>query len=190
MSNNTGMVVITDLITLQQFFEHAVRNLSAELVGGPSNGVIDVFRPVSVGPEGIQEIAKLFENDVKPGQTVCTYQVAETPLRDNEAGLTVATFACTIMLMRKMGGAVQTPIVKLEARNDTWKKMLRLIGLIRLASEWYATEVTEIEGQDYEVIFNIYQDKLLPLGKISNANTQGWLIDIDVSIPVNGLMYV
>jgi hypothetical protein len=180
MSNNTGMVVITDLITLQDFFEHAVQTL----------GGVDIFRPVSVGPEGIQEIAKFFESEVKPGQLVCTYQVAETPLSDNGAGLTTATFACTLMLMKKMGGAVQTPTVKLAARDATWKKMLRLIGLIRQASEWYATEVTEVDGQDYEVIFNIYQDKLLPLGKIANANIQGWLIDIDVSIPVNGLMYV
>lgn len=180
MSNTTGMVVITDLVTLQKFFEQAVRTL----------GNVDIFRPVSVGPEGIQEISKLFETDVLPGKTVCTYQVAETPLRDNAAGLTTATFACTIMLMKKMGGGAQTPAVKLEARNETWKKMLRLIGLVRLASEWYASEVTEIEGQDYDVVFNIYQDKLLPLGKIANANIQGWLIDIDVTIPVNGLMYV
>lgn len=174
------MVVITDLVTLQEFFDHAVRTL----------GGVDIFRPVSVGPEGIQEVAKLFESEVKSGQLVCTYQVAETPLMDNAAGLTTATFACTIMLMKKMGGGAQTTSVKLDARNETWKKMLRLIGLIRLASEWYASEVTEIEGQDYEVVFRFYQDKLLPLGKVANANIQGWLIDIDVTIPVNGLMYV
>lgn len=180
MSNSTGMVVITDLITLQDFFEHAVKSL----------GGIDVFRPLSVGTDGIQEMAKLFESEIKSGQFVCTYQVSETPLFDNAAGLTTATFACTLMVLRKMGGTALLPAVKLEARNETWKKMLRLVGLIRLASEWYATEVSEIAGQDYEVVFNIFQDKILPLGKIANANTQGWLIDIDVTIPVNSLMYV
>lgn len=180
MATNTGMVVITDLVTLQQFFEHAVLTL----------GGVDIFQPLSVGPDGVQEMATLFEKNVLPGQVVCTYQIAETPLFDNAAGMTRATFACTVMLLRKMGGTVQTPSIKLEARNDTWKKMLRLIGLIRLASEWYASEVTEVEGEDYEVIFNIFQDRLLPVGKIANANVQGWLVDIDVSIPVNSLMYV
>ena len=179
MSNNTGMVVITDLITLQQFFEHAIRTL----------GGIDIFRPMSVGPEGVQEMANLFEKDVKEGDLVITFQVAETPLTDNAAGLTKGTFACTLMILKKMGSKAQQPAVKLEARNDTWKKMLKLIGLIRLASEWYASEVKEIDGEPYEVIFNIFQDKLLPLGKVVNGNTQGWLLDIDVSIPVNSLMY-
>ena len=180
MSNETGMVVITDLITLKKFFEHAVRSL----------GDVDLFRSISVGQDGIKEISKLFENDIKAGQLVCTHQVAETPLADNGSGLTTATFACTIMMVRKMGSGAQTPDVKLAARDETWKKMIRLVGLIRLAAEWYATEVTEIEGQDYEVIFNIYQDKILPLGSIANANTQGWLMDIDVTIPINPIMYV
>jgi len=180
MANETGMVVITDLITLQEFFEHAVRTLTA----------VDVFSALSVGPDGVQEMAKLFETEIKSGQTVCTYQVAETPLTDNSAGLTLVTFACTVMILKKMGGSALTAAVKMQARNETWKKMLRLIGLIRQASEWYASEVTEVEGKDYEVIFNIFQDRLLPVGKIANANVQGWLVDIDVSIPVNGLMYV
>lgn len=179
MSNETGMVVITDLITLQQFFEHAVRTL----------GGVDVFRPVSVGTEGVHEMATLFEKTIKQDQLVCVYQVAETPLFDNGAGLTKATFACTIMIMKKMGGIALTPAVKIDARNETWKKALRLIGLIRLASEWYASEVKEIEGEAYEVMFNVFQDRLLPVGKIANANVQGWLVDIDVSIPVNNLMY-
>lgn len=178
--SNTGMVVITDLITLKDFFEHAVRSL----------GGMDISRAVSPGPDGLQEMAKLFESEIKEDQFVCTYQVAETPLTDNAAGLTCATFACTIMIMKKMGAKASSPDVKLEARNQTWKKALRFIGLIRLASEWYASEVNEIDGQDYQVIFDIFQDKLLPVGKVANANLQGWLIDIDVTIPVNGLMYV
>ena len=180
MSTNTGMVVITDLITLKEFFQHAVRNLPG----------IDISRALSGGPDGLQEMAKLFESEVKPDQYICTYQVAETPLTDNAAGLTCATFACTVMIIKKMGSAAITPDIKLAARNETWKKMLRLVGLIRLASEWYPANVTEVDGQDYEVIFNIFQDKLLPVGKIANANVQGWLVDIDVTIPVNGLMYV
>lgn len=175
----TEMVVIQDLITLEAFFKHAVRTL----------GGIDIFRSLSVGNDGIQEMAKLFETEVKPGQMICTYQCSETPLTDNESGLTKATFACTVMILKKMGGSTLTPEVKLVGRNDTWKKMLRLIGLIRLASEWYASEMTEIDGEDYEVIFQIFQEKLLPVGKIANANVQGWLLDIDVSIPVNRLMY-
>ena len=180
MSTNTGMVVITDLITLKEFFEQVVRNLPG----------IDVSRTLSVGPEGIAEMGKLFETDVKANQTVCTFQVAETPLRDNGAGLTCATFACTVMIMKKMGAQAALPDIKLEARNETWKKMLKMVGLIRLAAEWYACEVNEVEGQDYQVIFEIFQDKILPVGKTVNANMQGWLIDIDVTIPVNGLMYV
>jgi hypothetical protein len=180
MSTNTGMVVIRDLVTLQAFFEQATTALRG----------IDIFSPLSVGNDGIQEMAALFEKNVKPNQIVCTYQVAETPLFDNASGLTVATFACTIMIVKKMGDRVLTPQVKLEARNETWLKMLRLIGLIRTAAEWYASEVTEVDGEAYEVMFDIFQDKILPLGKIANANTQGWLLDIDVSIPVNKLMYV
>ena len=178
--SNTGMVVITDLITMKEVYELVVRNL----------GGIDVSRTLSAGPDGLQEMAKLFENDVKQDQLVCTFQIAETPISDNGAGLTCATFACTVMIMKKMGAQAALPDIKLAARNETWKKMLRFVGLIRQASEWYASEVTEIEGQDYQVIFDIFQDKILPVGKIANANLQGWLIDIDVTIPVNGLMYV
>lgn len=174
------MVVITDLITLKEFFEHAVRSL----------GDINIQRTLSSGPDGLSEMAKLFENEVKPDQMVCTFQVAETPLRDNGAGLTCATFACTVMIMKKMGSQAALPDIKLEARNETWKKMLRFIGLVRQAAEWYATEVNEVAGEDYEVIFNIFQDKVLPVGKVANASLQGWLIDIDVTIPVNRLMYV
>jgi hypothetical protein len=176
----TEMVVIRDLVTLQDFFTHAVRTL----------GGIDVFQPISVGSDGVQELGHLFEQVIRPDQLICTYQVAETPIFDNSAGLTMATFCCTIMILKKTIGPVQTPEVKLNARNDTWKKAIRLVGLIRLASEWYATNVNEINGEAYEVTFKIFQDKMLPVGKIANANVQGWLVDIDVSIPVNGLMYV
>lgn len=173
------MPVVTDLISLQTFFEMAVSTL----------GTVDDFHALSAGPDGVQEINTLFERTIKPGQTVATYQVAETPLYDNAAGLTRATFACTLMMVRKLDSTVHTPASKLEARNDTWLSTLRLLGLIRQAAEWYAAHVTEVEGQAYQIEFQIFQDKLLPLGKIANAHTQGWLVDIDVSIPVNNLMY-
>lgn len=175
-----GMVIITDLISLTSFFEHAVT----------SAGGFERFTPTSSGPDGIQEIATLFEREVKAGEMVSIFQVAETPLMDNKAGLTTATFACTLMIVRKMSQGVITPALKLGARNETWLKTLKLIGLIRQAAEWYASQVNELEGEPYEVMFNIFQDKVVPLGKIANANTQGWLVDIDVTIPVNSLMYV
>ena len=173
------MPVVTDLISLQTFFEMAVNTL----------GTVDDFHAVSSGSDGVKEINSLFERTIKPGQTVAPYQVAETPLTDNAAGLTQATFACTLMIVRKMDSTVQTQASKLEARNDTWLRMLRLLGLIRQAAEWYAANVTEVAGQAYEIEFRIFQDKLQPLGSIANAHTQGWLVDLDVTIPVNGLMY-
>lgn len=173
-------MIITDLISLTRFFEHAVTS-----VGG-----FERFTPTSSGPDGIQEIATLFEREVKAGDLACVFQVAETPLMDNKAGLTTATFACSVMVIRKMKQGVVTPALKLEARNETWLKTLRLIGLIRQAAEWYASEVNELDGEPYEVMFTIFQDKVVPLGKIANANTQGWLVDIDVTVPVNSLLYV
>ena len=94
-----------------------------------------------------------------------------------------------VIIAKKIDSGAMSPDVKLAVRNETWKKMLRLIGLIRLAAEYYSTNTEEISGESYDVIFRIFQEKLLPLGEIANAKVEGWLVDIDVTIPINDLMY-
>ncbi|GHB64214.1 hypothetical protein [Persicitalea jodogahamensis] len=175
MSKMPAPLDIKDLLGLEAFFEATAAHL----------GVADDYYFVSSGEEGSQEIQHLFEKSIVPNQRVMLAQVAETPLTDNSAGLTRATFASSVMILEKMGGSALTAKVKLEARNRTWLKMLRLIGFVRECAEWTAAHATE----DDEVEFTIYQDRLLPLGRIANANVQGWLIDIDITIPVNDLMY-
>lgn len=166
---------ITDLLSLEAFYQATADELQ----------LTDDYYFVSSGEEGSQELQTLFEKSIVPQQCIMLAQIAETPLTDNRAGLTRATFACSVMLLEKMGGTALTAKVKLEARNRTWLKMLRLIGFVRTCAEYTASAAEEND----EVEFMIYQDRLLPLGRIANANVQGWLIDIDVTIPVNYLMY-
>lgn len=173
------MTIINDLTTLRQFFQEATQAVSG----------IDLFRGVSNGEEGVQEIQHLFETEIKAGQVVCLYQVAETPITDNGAGYSKAVFACTLMVLKKMPSAKINFDMKLQARDEIWKKTLKLIGKIKLAADWFTSNYTELQDEAYDVQFSIFQDRILPIGKIANANVQGWLVDIDISIPVNKLLY-
>ena len=166
---------IVDLLSLEKFFAAV-----ATEVGG-----FDEYRYVSSGEEGAQEIQHLFEKSILPGQCILLAQIAETPLTDNATGLTRATFACSVLVLEKMGGTALTPATKLEARNRTWLAMLRVVGKIRASAEYAASMATEED----EVGFNIHQDRLLPLGRLANANVQGWLVEIDVIIPVNHYLF-
>ena len=170
------MILISDLLTLRTFFQQATSSV----------GDISFFG-ISNGDEGIQEIQSLMETTINPGQVICLMQVAEIPL--SEGAYAKATFACTIMLLKKMNAGKITFDVKLETRNELWKQMLKLIGKVKLAAEWFQKSYEEKPNEAYDVHFSIFQDRVLPVGKIANANVQGWLVDIDVSIPVNDLMY-
>ncbi|MPR36916.1 hypothetical protein [Salmonirosea aquatica] len=166
---------ITDLLSLETFFAAVATEL----------GGFDEYRYVSAGEEGAQEIQHLFEKVFLPNQRILLAQIAETPLTDNATGLTRATFACSLLVLEKMGGAGTTPADKLEARNRTWLAMLRVVGQIRQSAEYAAAMATEED----EVEFTIYQDRLLPIGRIANAQVQGWLLDVDVTIPVNQYLF-
>ena len=175
MSNQPYPLNIVDLLTLNRFFDEAATELES----------LDAYHFVSSGEEGAQEIQHLFEKTILPGQKILLAQIAETPLTDNSTGLTRATFASSIMLLEKMGGTALTPLAKLAARNATWLLMLRFVGFVRECAEYTAAHATEND----EVEFTIYQDRLLPIGRIANANVQGWLVDMDVTIPVNGYLF-
>ena len=166
---------ITDLLTLERFFAAVATEL----------GSFDEYRYVSAGEEGAQEIQHLFEKTFLPGQRILLAQIAETPLTDNTTGLTRATFASSLLVLEKMGGTALTPAAKLEARNRTWRAMLRVVGQIRRSAEYAASMAEESD----EVEFTIYQDRLLPIGRIANAQVQGWLLDVDVTIPVNEYLF-
>lgn len=166
---------IVDLLSLETFFAA----VATEVRG------FDEYRYVSAGEEGAQEIQHLFEKSILPGQRILLAQIAETPLTDNATGLTRATFACSVLVLEKMGVTALTAAVKLEARNRTWLAMLRVVGKIRASAEYAAAMATEED----EVEFTIYQDRLLPIGRIANAQVQGWLLDVDVTIPVNGYLF-
>lgn len=175
MSNLPYPLHITDLLTLEVFFREV-----ANRVGG-----FDSYHFVSSGEEGAQEIQHLFEKTILPGHRVLIAQIAETPLTDNSAGLSRATLASTLLVLEKMGGTPLTPAVKLAARNHTWLRMLRVVGFIRSCAEYSAQH----SQADDEVEFTLYQDRLLPVGRIANAQVQGWLLDIDVTIPINGHLF-
>lgn len=166
---------IVDLLSLETFFSAVATQL----------GGFDAYHYVSSGEEGAQEIQHLFEKSILSGQRILLAQIAETPLTDNATGLTRATFASSLLVLEKMGGGALTAAAKLQARNRTWLAMLRVVGQIRASAEYAASMATE---QD-EVGFNIHQDRLLPLGRLANANVQGWLIEIDVIIPVNHYLF-
>lgn len=175
MSNLPYPMHITDLLTLKTFFRKV-----ATQVGG-----FDSYHFVSSGEEGAQEIQHLFEKSILPAQRVLVAQIAETPLTDNATGLSRATLASTLLVLEKMGGTALTPAVKLAARNRTWLRMLAVVGFIRTCAE-YSAATTQA---DDEVEFTLYQDRLLPVGRIANAQVQGWLLDIDVTIPINGHLF-
>ncbi|TDB69115.1 hypothetical protein [Arundinibacter roseus] len=166
---------IIDLLTLNAFFEAAAAKIDG----------LDAYHFVSSGEDGAQEIQHLFEKSITPGQRVLIAQIAETPLTDNATGLTRATFACSVMVLQKMAGIGLTALTKLEARNSTWKQILRMIGFVRTCAEYTAATATDND----EVEFRIYQDRLLPIGRIANAQVQGWLIEMDVTIPVNAYLF-
>ena len=41
----------------------------------------------------------------------------------------------------------------------------------------------------YDRLPPAHQDRLLPIGRIANAQVQGWLLDVDVTIPVNEYLF-
>lgn len=172
------MTIIEDLVSLETFMREAVATIEA-----------DHFVPISNGEEGVQELQHFFEKTGRPGETVCFFQMAEIPLTDNDAGYSKATFATTLMLIQKMAAPKITWQLKLNTRNELLKKMLALVGNLVLASDWFVRAYNEQGNESYDVTITVFQDRILPVGRIANVNLQGWLVDIDVSIPVNTLMY-
>ena len=172
------MTIIEDLTTLQTFMSEAVETIE-----------IDHFVPISNGEEGVQEVQHFFEKTARPDDVICFFQIAEIPLTDNDAGYSKATFATTLMIIKKMATPKITWAVKLATRDALLKKMLALVGNLVLASDWFVQAYNENGNEAYDVSIHVFQDRILPVGRIANANLQGWLVDIDVSIPVNSLMY-
>ncbi|TDB64415.1 hypothetical protein [Arundinibacter roseus] len=175
MPNLPAPLHITDLLTLNDFYDAVATKV-----------VFSSYHLVSSGEEGVQEVQHIFEKSVLPGDMIMTAQIAETPLTDNDTGLTRATFACTLMVLEKMGGGARTAAVKLAVRNRTWLKMLAVIGFIRSCAEYAAANSTASD----ELEISLHQDRLLPIGSIANATVQGWLIDIDVTIPINHYLFL
>ena len=175
MNNQPAPLNITDLLSLNTFFDAAADRVDT----------VDAYHLVSAGEDGTQEIQSLFEKSILSGQLVMIAQIAETPLTTNPTGLTRATFACSVMVLKKMGGTALTALAKLEARNDTWLRMLRFVGFVRTCAEYTASMATEND----EVEFSFNQERLLPVARIGNANIQGWLVELDVTIPVNHYLF-
>jgi hypothetical protein len=165
--------MITDLISLTDFFEQ----LATDTEG------IEHFLALSNGEKAVDEISAYYTNDYAG----CTlfFQVAEAHQKGNQAGLESLTFLCSMTVAMKPDDT--SARADLLTRDFTQKILLKLIGKLRIEEEASQQELQEA-GEAYE--FSITPaERMFPIGLLANVNLAGYYIDVDITIPVNTLLY-
>lgn len=165
--------MITDLLSLTRFFREIADN---------TDGIVH-FLELSNGEKAVNEISAYYTNDYQ-GMTAF-FQVAESIRKSNGAGLETLTFYCSLTVAEKPADV--SARAGLITRDTTMKLLLSMLGQIELKVEESQEEVEE-EGEGYELSI-APSERIFPIALLANVNLDGHYIDIDVTIPVNHLLF-
>ena len=160
--------MITDLLTLNEFMKGVVDELPA----------IAMFLPLSNGEKAVDEISAYYTNAYEG--TTAFLQVAEVIRKDG-----LMTFQCSLTVATKPTDA--SGVAGLEARNQTLKLIMELLGKLELAAEAAQQDVEE-DGDMYDLIV-LPVDRIYPIGLLANVNLEGHYVDVDVTVPATPLLY-
>lgn len=165
--------MITDLLSLTNFFEEIVNNTP----------FIAHFLPLSNGEKAVDEISAYYDNDYKG--TTAFFQVAEAVRKNNGSGVESLTFYCSLTVAEKpLDVGAHAGLV---TRDQTMKLLLNILGQIEIKAEESQEEIEEL-GESYELSIEP-AERIFPIGMLANVNLEGHYIDIDVTIPASHLLY-
>lgn len=167
------MIIITDLLTLTDFFE--------EIANGTPG--IDYFLPLSNAEKAVDEIQAYYNHDYRG--TTAFLQVAESKHVDNGSGLDSLTFLCSLTVATKPEDTGAR--AGMVARDLTQKLLLKFLGQIKTAVD---QSIDALEDADEPYEFSVAPaERMFPIGKLANVILEGQYIDIDVTIPANHLLF-
>lgn len=165
-------IIISDLVELEAY----VSALQPRIPG------LTHYKYLGHGDEFDNAIQSYFNNQYVPGSTVLFLGIFEGMTRDTGGNQSLCPMFCQVSILTKADP--KTPMATLQAKNETWKKTLKLVGTIELDME----ESQSIQSSK-RVRIEIDQNKIIPLEKIANVNAWGWGTEIIFSIPVNSIKY-
>lgn len=163
------MAEITDLVTLNAYLKTV-----ADSIPG-----LD-FEYLDAGEEFDKEIQGYFSSRYKG--PVLFFGMFEAVLTNNQSGYWENTFQGHLSVQVKAES--EKPLDKLNARNQAWIKIMKVIGKIRMDYE----DSIRIPGQRKH-IFCIYEESLKVTDRIQSVNAFGWDFEFELGIPVNELLF-
>lgn len=139
---------------------------------------VEFYLPVSNGEKAVDEISAYYTNDY--AGTTAFFQIAES-IRNGD----LLTFQCSLTIASKPADV--SARAGLITRDMTLKLMLDLLGKLEKAADDAQEEIEDM-GDSYDLIVADV-DRIFPIGMMANVNLDGHYIDLDVTVPVNHLLY-
>jgi hypothetical protein len=174
--------IIKDLVDVYEFFEGSILRTDDE-----TKALADAVLLVSNGADGNNEVQAYFQSTVRPGETHAFVQLAETPIMEAGKQVEMIQVKGSIIFAKKLEETKVTNQVRITHSNAVWKSALKLMGSLKLASDYYEQRTDE-QADAYDC--KIKTDGMIsPVHRMANANVVGWYFEFEVEFAVNDLMY-